>query len=62
MAWMLVLGIAALLAGCPSPEAKRSRGGGPGADPGNHDRDGNVELHGDHSDPYRGTPKVPSPR
>ena len=25
------------LAACASPEARRQRGGGPGADPGNHD-------------------------
>jgi hypothetical protein len=31
--WLL-LGAAA----CASPEATRTRGGGPGADPGNHDR------------------------
>jgi hypothetical protein len=53
---------AALLAGCPSPEAKRGRGGEPGADVGNRDRDGSVELHGERPDPYRKTPKVPSPR
>jgi hypothetical protein len=29
---------AAGLAACASPEATRVRGGGPGADPGNHDR------------------------
>ncbi|HEV8303570.1 MAG TPA: hypothetical protein VGQ25_01300 [Gemmatimonadales bacterium] len=31
---LLLLGLAA----CASPEAARARGGGPGADPGNHDR------------------------
>jgi hypothetical protein len=31
------------LAACASPEASRVRGGGPGADPGNHDRI--TELH-----------------
>ena len=31
---LLLLGLAA----CASPEAARVRGGGPGADPGNHDR------------------------
>jgi len=31
------------LAGCASPEAARVRGGGPGGDPGNHDRV--AELH-----------------
>lgn len=34
----------AALAGCPSPEADRVRGGGPGADTGN--RDAVVEMHG----------------
>jgi hypothetical protein len=33
--WVPVL-LAAGLAGCVSPEAGRARGGGPGADPGNH--------------------------
>lgn len=37
---MLVAGLAA----CPSPEAARVRGGGPGADPGNHDPV--AEVHG----------------
>ena len=32
--WMLL--VAAGIAGCASPEAARARGGGPGADPGNH--------------------------
>lgn len=58
----LALVAAALLAGCPSPEAKRSRGGAPGADVGNRDRDGSVELHGEKSNMYRDTPQVPSPR
>jgi hypothetical protein len=31
---LLVVGLAAA---CASPEATRARGGGPGADPGNHD-------------------------
>ena len=35
--WWLTLTLAGL-AGCASPEASRVRGGGPGADPGNHDR------------------------
>jgi hypothetical protein len=34
--WLPLL--AAGLAACASPEAARVRGGGPGADPGNHDR------------------------
>jgi hypothetical protein len=35
--WSLVLGLAGIAA-CASPEATRVRGGGPGADLGNHDR------------------------
>jgi hypothetical protein len=46
------------LAACASPEAKRSRGGGPGADPGN--RGAEVELHGEGPDPYFGTPVLGS--
>ncbi|UQA57309.1 hypothetical protein [Polyangium aurulentum] len=60
--WLIALGTLTLVAGCPSPEAKRSRGGGAGADPGNHDRDGSVELHGERTDPYYRTPQVHSPR
>ena len=40
---VLVALIAAALAACGRPEAARTRGGGPGADPGN--RDQVVELH-----------------
>src|SRR5438132_13575616 len=40
--WWLVLTLAGL-AGCASAEATRVRGGGPGADLGNHDRV--AELH-----------------
>jgi hypothetical protein len=56
--------IAVLLAGavigCTSPEATRTRGGGPGADVGNT---GNpVEMHAG-SHPYHATPNVlPAPR
>lgn len=38
---------------CASPEARRTRGGGPGADPGN--RRAAVQLHAG-ADPYYGTP------
>jgi hypothetical protein len=62
IAWLAALVTAALVAGCPSPEAKRGRGGAPGADVGNRDRDGSVELHGERSEPYHETPRVPSPR
>ena len=48
-----------LVAACASPEAKRTRGGGPGADPGNHSTV--VELHAGskmyYNTPCR-TPKV----
>ena len=40
------------LLACNSPEATRTRGGGPGADVGNR---GSVELHGS-SEIYYGTP------
>ena len=41
------------LAGCASPEATRTRGGGPGADVGNRSKD--VKMHGG-SQPYWKTP------
>ena len=40
-------------AACTSPEATRTRGGGPGADPGN--RDGIVEIH-QGAEPFHDTP------
>lgn len=40
----MLLAAVALLTACPSPEAERVRGGGPGADTGN--RDAVVEMHG----------------
>jgi hypothetical protein len=40
---LLVLAAATAVA-CSSPEASRSRGGGPGADVGNHPR-GDVQIH-----------------
>ncbi len=39
----LVLAAAAALGGCESPEATRTRGGGPGADRGNRPAD--VKMH-----------------
>jgi len=48
---LLVTGTA--LAGCASPEATRTRGGGPGADVGNRSKD--VKMHGG-SQPYWKTP------
>ncbi|HEY8693074.1 MAG TPA: hypothetical protein VIR57_10075 [Chloroflexota bacterium] len=44
-----------LLAAC-SPEAGRTRGGGPGADTGNRSAD--VELHPASSEAYYGTPNL----
>ena len=46
--WLRSIGIAlaaAAIFGCTSPEAERTRGGGPGADVGNHPVRP-VELHG----------------
>jgi hypothetical protein len=43
------------LAACASPEATRSRGGGPGADVGN--RKETVRMH-EGSRPFEGTPKI----
>jgi hypothetical protein len=45
--------VCAACAGCTSPEAVRTRGGGPGADPGN--RPEAVKMHGG-SDPFWRTP------
>jgi len=47
--------LVALATGCTSPEAKRARGGGPGADPGN--RGAVVKTH-EGSEPYYGTPRI----
>ncbi|HET7393565.1 MAG TPA: hypothetical protein VFK25_07215 [Candidatus Binatia bacterium] len=47
--------ITAVVAGCTSPEATRSRGGGPGADLGN--RGSIVRMH-EGSLPYEDTPKI----
>ena len=49
--------IASCLAACSaSPEASRTRDGGPGADMGN--RGANVQLHASTSQPYYGTPNL----
>jgi len=51
--------LVALVAACASPEATRNRGGGPGADPGNHGLI--VQLHAGAKMYYRTpcrTPKV----
>jgi hypothetical protein len=47
--------IATTLAACTSPEATRSRGGGPGADGGNR---GEAVLMHEGSRPYAGTPRL----
>lgn len=47
------LGLAAVA--CTSPEARRTRGGGPGGDPGN--RGEVVEMH-EGSRPYADTPRL----
>jgi hypothetical protein len=52
--WIAVLLVAGTGLGCTSPEATRTRGGGPGADVGNHPR-GPVELHAG-ARMYAGTP------
>ena len=48
--WLLLL---VSVAACNSPEARRARGGGAGADPGN--RDPIVEMH-QGAQPYHDTP------
>ncbi len=50
---LVIAALAAALFACSSPEATRSRGGGPGADVGN--RRGEVQLHAG-SSTYYGTP------
>jgi hypothetical protein len=52
---ILTLSAALLLLGCQSPEVKRSRGGGPGADLGY--RGETVEMHAG-SEPYYQTPQL----
>ena len=53
--WASILAFCAVTGAvaCTSPEADRTRGGGPGADPGN--RDAIVELH-EGAEPYHETP------
>jgi hypothetical protein len=52
--WRVALLVTCIaLAGCASPEATRTRGGGPGADVGNRSQD--VKMHGG-SQPYWKTP------
>ena len=52
---ILSLCAAFLLLGCQSPEVKRTRGGGPGADLGY--RGATVEMH-EGSEPYYETPQL----
>jgi hypothetical protein len=49
------LALVMLLAACESPEAARTRGGGPGADVGNRDE---VVLMHEGAQPYAKTPNV----
>jgi hypothetical protein len=51
----LLMITAAVITGCTSPEANRSRGGGPGADLGN--RSAIVRMH-EGSRPFEQTPKI----
>ena len=51
----LLIIITAVVAGCTSPEANRSRGGGPGGDLGN--RGSIVRMH-EGSRPFERTPKI----
>ena len=51
---LLLVALGLSVAACTSPEATRTRAGGPGADVGNR---GSVELHGG-SKPYYATPNV----
>jgi len=52
---ILTLSAALLLLGCESPEVKRARGGGPGADLGY--RGQTIEMHAG-SEPYYETPQL----
>jgi hypothetical protein len=51
-----LVGCAALALAACSPEASRTRGGGPGADTGN--RTAEVQLHSGGSQAYYGTPNL----
>ena len=53
IARVALVGLAPLLIACDSPEAGRTRGGGPGADLGNRTAD--VEMH-EGAQPYHDTP------
>lgn len=55
---LALLALLGLAAGCGSPEASRTRGGGAGADTGNTGPA--VQMHGG-SRPYQGTPCLGGP-
>jgi len=55
LAIFCLLSLASCLAAC-SPEASRTRDGGPGGDTGN--RGANVQLHSGGSEAYFGTPNL----
>jgi hypothetical protein len=55
---LLLIVLAALLlylTACASPETTRTRGGGPGADMGNRDK--NIQMH-EGSRPFENTPRI----
>jgi len=52
---LLIIITAVLAAGCKSPEVRRTRGGGPGADMGN--RGSIVRMH-EGASPFEKTPKI----
>lgn len=56
---LAALALLSALAGCISPEAQRTRGGGPGADPGN--RGATVQIHSPKENPYVDTPVYAPP-
>lgn len=53
--WAILVACCAVMAGCSSPEAVRTRAGGPGGDVGNRPAD--VIMH-EGSDPFWETPVV----
>jgi hypothetical protein len=55
IAVIVLFGVVFLVAACASPEASRTRGGGPGADVGNRTRI--VEMH-EGSKPFEKTPRL----
>jgi hypothetical protein len=53
MRWLALVAGVLLASACSSPEARRARGGGPGADVGNHGTP--LEIQGK-KDPFHATP------